>query len=242
MTESEIPNNPAARLHSILLKGKAKGPSAAFRVVCAEIFQLDSQDIASVLRVVSDMVFLVRDAKKAVVALEDIDNSLFVAPFDKIERALNQVNVQGNWGAFYDQLDEGTMTGLAFCADTLRVRCPEPVPQQVALDELLALVDETIAAVIKSTAPQQLKSVILEHLEAIKRAIKRFDIWGTKGLTNALESSVGAVLVERDVFSSERNHSTVKNFFEVLGRVNLVVTLTEKADVLISTTIKALLT
>lgn len=234
-------NNPAGRLFNILFEARRLNQATKAREAWAQLFDVESTDTAAILQIVADLILLTADAKEAVEALDDVDHVIYLKPFARIEQVFATANLETNWKSVRDRLDEPTMVGLQFCADTLSRLHQEAVVEQEELDSLLALVDEAFREVMASSLSAELKKVIMQSLEEIRRAVRTYQIWGLDGLKRALATGVGGIFLNKDDFERNKKQSSVKRFLSALGKLNQVVILALNTQDLLGPALQTLL-
>jgi hypothetical protein len=93
-----------------------------------------------------------------------------------------------------------------------------------ALQDIRADVESLIEKVLNTEFPSSdLKEVLLEQLENIRRAIVGYRLSGTKGLRIALDGAVGAILTRPEQMRQSGQHEgsrkTVRDVLEFLANI-----------------------
>ncbi len=88
------------------------------------------------------------------------------------------------------------------------------------LKEISEALDELRDDVVQADLPSKPKSMILEQLDQVRRAIRNYRIWGAKGLVVAVERAAGAAILNVDLFSEKYQDPTVQAFFAFLSKVH----------------------
>ncbi|AKH68165.1 hypothetical protein IMCC21906_00472 [Spongiibacter sp. IMCC21906] len=89
----EVKNNPAGRLYDLLKAAKKQPPREKVRDVWAKVFDVDPADTALLLTMIADLIILVANTKASIERLENVDNTLYLKPFVKLENLFSQVNL-----------------------------------------------------------------------------------------------------------------------------------------------------
>ena len=184
---------------------------------------MDPKDTAAILNAVADVVHLVRDAKAAVRSNDGLNSEVYLKFFRKIEKAFTQTSIEMKWAQFTTHLDPDTMARLEMVADLLSREIGEPIPAADDLSDLLARTNALIDVTIAASIPQQLKSAILDGLESIRNAIRSFRVRGMAGLVESLGRAASAAVIHESAFAAHRDEDVVKEYLEVLGRLNQIV-------------------
>ena len=222
-------NNPAARLYGLLFEARRKQQESKVREIWAELFGVDATNTTAVLEVHTDLLRLIADARAAVASLDDVDGPLYMRPFDQIEKAFANANLEIKWKQLRDQIDDTTMARLELVAETLGRMAPERLADEDELVALQAEVEALYESVVASKLEQQLKSVVLEALDSILRAVRTYEIFGIRGLVDALTRSAGIVLQHEAELRAKSDNENIERFFTVLGRLNEIVALATNA-------------
>lgn len=216
-------NNPAGRLYAILDEVRAKPRKKSIRNVWAETFGLEPSATADILFLIGKMIELARDAKQSINGLDNIDHEIYIKPFHNIEKAFSFANIEDHWDNISRHLDEATMVGLSFCADVLSRTSGEQIIDQETLNDLMEQVENLTHEIMDSEIPPDLKAVLIDNLEEIRRAILEYRIRGVDGLKRALEGSLGAVIRHRPQIVKQKGKKPVARFLEILSKLDQVV-------------------
>jgi hypothetical protein len=235
------PGNPVGRLFNILEQVRVEPDRKLTRDVWAEFFGLDPKDTGDVLLVISQLLELVQAAKESIRRLDGIDHSIYLRPFENVEQAFAAASLGTIWKTFKDKLDDATMVSLRFGADTLSRTYDEQVLDSEILSGLQAEVEDLLEKVVDSELEATLKTVMVDHLEAIRRSILGYRLWGSSGLKTALETSIGAMLRHKEELGKTRDRAIVARFLEVLQHIDRVVAVALKAKQLFAPVVTYLL-
>lgn len=215
-------DNPAGRLHDLLERARKLGYAdhVRLRMVWGALFEIDPKDTPQILAVTIRLFELTAQTRKFVGMLDGVDRDLYVQPVKDVEIAFASTTCDSQWVEFKTKIKDTTMTGLAFCSDTLSKTMHEEVIEQETLDDLKAEVDKLIDEVLKSDMDATLKAIIIDHLEGIRRAIIEYRIRGTAGLRQALDSGVGSLMRHLEELKKSGSKPTMVRLMEFFGKVN----------------------
>ena len=228
-----ILNNAAARLYDILSEARTKfNPrqhEVNIREVWASVLDVEEEDTVELLHFVAHLLDLVRTAKLDVQELPNVNTSIYLRPFAKIEKAFSNMNLEIPWHNFTQHLDEATMVGLQFCADTLSLAKPEPIIDKGILTELQSEVEALIEKIVESDFSPHVKNIFLTNLENIRLAILEYRINGSAGLSRALDTSLGSIFRNRDEIVKAEDREIFPTFFKLMFKINELVTYSQNA-------------
>ncbi|TDU31018.1 hypothetical protein DFR24_0376 [Panacagrimonas perspica] len=223
----DVKNNPAGRLHDILLSARQQQSKEPARKAWATVFQIEPNDTSSLLKLLADLINLVHETKTAIQRLEDVDHALHLKPFKRIESLLSQLSLDSAWDHWKAQIDDSTLYGLQFSADRLsRISGFTQIPND-ELKDIRNAIDEIFNKVFDSSIPAELRALLLRNIEAIRLAFVSYRIRGIEGIQGEIERSVGSILLHQDAIkrSNPDDHGLWKTFFGLIDRLNKVVTL-----------------
>lgn len=185
---------------------------------------------------------LVKEAKAAIQSLEDVDLALHMRPFHKVDLFVSQLNLDAKWEAWTRHIDDATLLGLQFGADKLARSSKALHNNGDEIAALRATVDQLFAEISDSSLPKELKMLLLRNLEGIRQAFVAYRVRGIDGVQAALEQSIGSMLLQPSAVESlKRDHKSISDaFFQVLQRLNTVVTLVKNVKELAAPTLDTL--
>ena len=210
--------NPAGRLHSILSKAKSRPDGHKVRDVWAYAFDCDSKDDADISSRVVETYNLYKEVTKLIQMLPNINHQLYLHSLPSIERAFFPLQLNTNWQPHKTQLNDNVMTRLQFCAEELSKNYSEESIKQTDLESIRKAADDLFDEVLASNLDQTLRLAILEELERIRSSISMYQIKGAKGVKEALQATLGAIIANHEDFAEER-----KKNGEVIEKLGLLV-------------------
>lgn len=218
-------DNSGTRLHQVLTELK-KYRNLKIKNALVSTFKYNESPDINAYYAYSDLLTLVNQTKQDLSTLAN--NSLFLNTINQIENALALGPLSLESPAHqliikYDNL----LAHLPFCADALsRYKTDDISISNEELSNLIKELELFEESIFLSDIPNELKEFIFEHTRDIQKAITQFKIKGPMGLKRAMESSLGAILVNKELVSNDENSkSAAKRFFDLLGRINLLINL-----------------
>jgi hypothetical protein len=232
--EQNVPtNNPAGRLYEILAKameigGLAKGPGRnldlpyerqAF-VVLTKALEIDDPNSSELFDGITKLFGLVNNTELAIDNLQNVNTELYLRAINEVKEAFNSLNynLTQDWLLIANKIDKSTLEKLEFCADALSRQQGEIVLNNEELNELFDEVRTLFEKVLDADLDKDIKSFMLEKLQDIDRAIINYKFQGSKGLIQAIESTIGATVLDEKLRTQKEN-PIVTSFFTVIGRV-----------------------
>ena len=238
----DVKNNPAGRLHDILSAARQQNAHEPARKAWATVFQIEPNDTGTLLKMVADLIDLVRETKASIQRLEGVNQELHLRPFIKIEALLSQLNLDAGWEHWKNQIDETTLYGLQFSADKLsRISGFTHIPND-ELADIRSKIDDLFNTATDSTLPHDLKLLLLRNLDAIRLAFVAYRVRGIEGLQEEIERSVGSVLLRQEEIKASKpeERRVWQSFFTLVEQLNKLVTLARNSKELAAPVMQAL--
>lgn len=221
-------NNPASRLWTVLNNGKRK-ELLGKRVgdVWAELLNVHPGNQPLLLHRIGILFDLPNMIESAIKQSDDIDTQLYLKWLPTIKTSFRQLNFETQWATFMSPIGENILDGIAYCADHLSRKYPEPMVNERDLktirEDALALLKKINESFITSDAQLFME----EKIQAILNAIEEYRIAGVAPLRRVVEESVGAITT----LQPETHHHMMKTkegreFWTIVGRVAIVLSIT----------------
>lgn len=220
-------NNPAGRLHSLLVEGKKQGhQDSSISTVWAEILEVPHEDKGLLLRRVGQVMALPSSIKEAMSYIDDIDHSVYLRWLPEVEASFSIMNFDMQWRQFIDRFNGQIMFGIEVCADVLSRQRPEKTADEDLLAGLSEKVDELLSELDSAELSGNVWLYINDHLVRIKDAIEEYRIRGIEPLEEAFQQTVGSVVFNLEIYQESQETQNGKRFWEIIRRLALVVAIT----------------
>lgn len=184
-------NNPAGRLYLLLDAVRKQPKQTALQHAWADTLGFERGQQEVYVQKMAEIIQLTEEIK-LLIAKEDVDQHLYFKPFIKIQRLFalgSGVAVE----QALSHLDEGTMTGLEHCAELLARKFPEKEIEAETLKTVEAEVDALKERILASTLDNALKTVILDSIFEIQKAIGNYRVYGSRGVEKTIQNTMGAM-------------------------------------------------
>lgn len=160
-------------------------------------FGIGDVTTATQVELYAELAHLVLAAKRTVGELKNFgpdDLKAFSEPIEEVEEVVAGRSPQHSTHQFKSQISAETMKGLEFYSRILNSAVPEPTLDADKLQELLGEVQSLISDIFASDLDATLKAILLDHLNAVVRAIQLYAISGSAGLQRAAAALEGGSL------------------------------------------------
>lgn len=231
--EMNQPNNPAGRLLALCRAIKASPSNRknerghevprSIQAGWSEILGLKDAPKSVLLRRLGSVLEMPAIAVRSVECLDDIRHDLFLEWVNPISNAFGQLNLEAHWDQLKAAITEISLKSLEFCDHELERQAREPVIDKEKLDSLLTEVRSVLESLKTARLPDYLREFVLERLLLVETAIVDYQLLGIRPLREVVESTIGAVVLDKRLQPSESVDDT-EAFWCVMGKVAHIVT------------------
>jgi hypothetical protein len=214
--------NPAGRLYRILREAKSQPYNRKVRQVWAKVLDCDEKDDAEISRRVVEVYSLSKEVKGLIKLLPDVNHDLYLKSYEKIDKAIFPLNLNTHWQGQQQALSDDLLARLQFCAEELGRHYSEETLSDEDLAEVDSLISELFTAISKGEIEISLRMALLEELEKIRRSLAIYRIKGGRGVKEALQSLLGAVVVNKDALTKagEKNPAMLKKLGSLVEKLD----------------------
>ena len=219
--------NPAKRLYALLANAKKQNAKTSTGEIWASVLGIEPSNRGELLVGIADVIHLVDKVKRSITNLDDANHDLLLERFGNVERVFTNLNFSQTWEHGQKFLDETTMYSLRICSDVLSKGIGNKEISGEELKKIQSDVDELLNTILSADFDAELKSVLVENLEVIRKSIISYRINGVDGMRQALEKSIGASFINQklreELTKDEKANPFVQKFRSVLGSVSRLV-------------------
>ncbi|MER6443328.1 hypothetical protein ABT275_44725 [Streptomyces sp. NPDC001185] len=255
---TECVENPAARLHSLLLDfcraGKELGPNQSNWNAWAQALSYDGAEVA-----VGDAEFFRRlgEAKdlpgkvRQAISLTVLDvehRDYLLEPLGGVDAGLlasthASHNISQVWQHFSDSGDatrSAAIYSLRGCADELRRAQVEAGLTEAEGRDLTALINDLMEAVIASTLEETDKQFLLARLNEMLAAVQQARLRGRYPVEAAADATRGALLRRPNLIRRVMDASLLDSFVTFFSKVNALLALVGQTEELTHEAVRAI--
>lgn len=221
--------NPASKLHNLLTEAynDCKGVASyntSFRKTWAKVFEIDSQDSTALLSSMNSTFQLFLTTKEYVMQHDRLNNDRNLKFLFKIEGALSSMNFEGDMGHFKSFIDSETLTALSFIGDHMGFiyDLHESKIDAQEISDLINEIDNLIENITSSSLSEDVKSLLFKNLDSIRFALISYKISGVEGMKIALEQTIGSLFINNGVITPVAQDENVKGIFNIIDKMNTV--------------------
>lgn len=211
-------DNPARRLYDLLDIARKEEDNLLTREVWAKV--LGTTNLHEIY-FLQRLVYLHELVEQVKLAFQQIKGTKLVNTYLKyysnIELATSANNLEAPWSVYKTFLDTESMLNLKHIAEKLSMS-DYKIYNKISDDILSDLEKEIIELTEKvhnSLLNNDLRIIILEQLEAIRRSLAEYRIRGVEGMHNVLAYTYGQFIINHKLFEKEKNKEEVVSFGKI---------------------------
>lgn len=215
--------NPIAELHKVLTSLRNAHESTTTVDVLARVFVCQADDLPSILEGLKSILDLIKESKQAAEKFIPGENARFIEPIDRINTMMSSMNLSKSWSTSKSFLVDKTMDALDFGGYALAQFYPAAKPENVAkIRDFIEKLDELLEECLSSDLSDELKKLFSKHLETLRAALLRYRLDGSVEVDETMDTIVGSLLRHKDsiLAEPEENEKIIGKFFDILGKVN----------------------
>ncbi|PFE03799.1 hypothetical protein CN288_12540 [Bacillus sp. AFS023182] len=240
--------NPALKLHVLLRQARHyctnnNGNHTPFRNTWSTVFQVDAEDISSLINSMHSMLSLVASTREYIEKNEKLYNEKNLNFLNRIESALSPMNFEGNMNHFLNYIDNETLTALSYMGDNMNFVYDfqeDPIDEE-EINNLIDEINNLIDSITYSTLPEDVKSLLFNNLNSIRTSLFNYRISGIEGMKTALGQTIGSLFINNEAISPVVEDENVKGVFKIVDRMNSILSIGVAAKDLIGPVVGFLL-
>jgi len=184
-------SNPAGRLLTVLKATLGGDANRKMRDVWAEVFGILPDDTSEILRVASLIIQQISLAQVHVSRVKGANHALFMRPLGELARAFSTINIEEPLSNLKGRLGPNTLSALEYTDEFLRGRSPSGVLTHKTRASLINKVEALARDIRKAELDLEVKRVLVEHIERLRRALLEYELRGPEGVIEALDLNLG---------------------------------------------------
>lgn len=212
--------NPARRLHALLSRAQPRKQGEKARDLLAPLFGVDPHDHVALRRGLILVDDLFQETIERITSLEGVDHDTFLRHIPKMREGLANLHLDSSAQSSLSQILNPIAVGaLELCAARLGEAYKEHVISGEDLEGLSTEIDTLFDYIDKAQLDPQLRSICLDLVETLRRAVVEYRIRGVAGLENALEESLGKLMRYYLRHEGDVEKTPFRQVWQVLRRV-----------------------
>ncbi|MEM5623729.1 hypothetical protein AAHB56_30925 [Bacillus thuringiensis] len=141
-----------------------------------------------------------------------------------IEKALYSINFDGNMSSFTQHLDKETLTALYYMGENMNFiyDLNETTIDSEEINSLVNEVNELIDNITTANLPEEVKTILFTNLNNIRTSLISYKVSGIEGMKTALEQTIGSLFMNNEVITPVAQDENVKGVFNIIDKMNTV--------------------
>lgn len=222
MARPKNKTNSVIRLRDILIDAARvpssntdNQPKSCVKAWC-EVFKIDDFEEGAFLQVIEQLIqlrMLFEEAENSLREIEGLDESLYIEPLDAMSRVVSDLTkLDRPWAEFVGVLSPENMRSLSFIEDRFSTegRFNE---EMISPDDLSKIQTEAMALydqIKKSDLPKNVKTILLDLVLEIHKAIHEYRVRGARRLKEAIGKTIGVLATNQEILEPYRDSDQVK--------------------------------
>lgn len=210
-------DNPAARLHRILVEGKKKNDNANCRDVWGDILNISPRTEINIMRGITNTAEL---ADKIIFTRDELLNAKRAKSeywYKRVNAAFRGQNLNSNWSTFNHQIDEVTISEIDMLAMIFETSGSEAPLDDERLTEFKTQIIDLREEIINSSLDKGVQFALLALLKKALEAIELYQITGAGPIMEAVEASVGRIMFDHNLQEEVKTGVIGQQFGALLG-------------------------
>lgn len=216
-------DNPAARLLSILERGKQFPSNINCRTVWNQLLLVENDSALLMSRLGKIMEL----PEQIILALREgfpNQKNTWSHWSTKVNAGFMQQNLNANWDTFINHIDEHSITYLALAADLLQSKSNTKTISDDEIKSVREKLSQVYDEVLSVDLPDEVKKYLIRYLRKILIGIDEYYLTGALPLLDAVDTMVGHAAIDTNYRSFLRDTVLGKKILETLGAMANVVT------------------
>ncbi|MES5954568.1 hypothetical protein QCI42_14110 [Bacillus fungorum] len=136
---------------------------------------------------------------------------------------------------FKSHINSETLTALSFISDHMNFiyNLHESEINSIEIANLIKDIDILIENITDSTLAEDVKILLLKNLNFIRFSLNSYKISGTEGMRVALEQTIGSLFINNEIIIPVAHDENVKNIFNIIDKINILLSTGSSAKDLI---------
>jgi len=222
-------DNPAERLHTLLLAGKSIHKNTEARVAWRSLLNLNENEIEYVLILRIGSVMALPSQVMEIMSNNFTSDRWKTSHWLKVmETAFSKNNLNSNWSNFIDLIDDRTLTELGMLSTIIETKGHVETIDRETLENFKSQINSIKNEVINNESiDENLKKTIAKYLKKIIDAIDNYQISGVEPIMEAIEAAIGHTAIDEDYRNALKSEGLGKKLGDVLGAIANSITIAE---------------
>lgn len=224
-------SNQAASLKAILDSTIIRRQNSTIRQAWASEFNLSNDDLPSLFFILSQVVQSIREIRTKVQTMNTMNPEIICAPLETLESAICFPNLDAGMNSILGAYGDRAQMALEMASSYFEKTNIDPHATQDDLKKIEQDLTDLTLFIIDGDIDPELRLIMLDLLECIRRALAEYRIRGNSSLRQVLDQSLGRLMREyKDYYNSSKDAGTViQRFGQLLTLIDQTVSVVKNA-------------
>ncbi|MGD6873409.1 hypothetical protein ACQCU1_14625 [Sutcliffiella horikoshii] len=222
-----LTENPAYRLHEIMKEvytiTSPNNVTISYRDLWAKVFNFDPTNNDALLDATHSLLKLYLEVKDRIINNEMLNDEMNLRHLKKLEVIVMRYNLETNFNKAH--LSTDTMTALHYINKSFALvyGVEQTAISKETQSELLEEVRSLIDNIATSELPVDIKEILIRNMSNIQESLVLYKVSGAEGMRQALESTIGSIMLNRKQIESTKENPDVKSFLAFIGKTITII-------------------
>jgi hypothetical protein len=224
-------SNQAASLKAILDSTIISRQNSTIRQAWTSEFNLAIDDLPSLFFILSQVVQSLREIRAKVQTMNTMNPEIICAPLETLESAICFPNLDASIGSILGVYGPRAQMALEMASSYFDKANIDPHATQDDLKKIEQDLGDLTSFVTEGDIDPELRQIMLDLLECIRRALAEYRIRGNSSLRQVLDQSLGRLMREyKESYKSSKDAATViQRFGQLLTLIDKAVSIAKNA-------------
>lgn len=216
----------AGRLLNIIEESKKIPANTRCIDAWATILNTNKDDMPLLFKRLGSVMSLPSQVQKVVINTEGIrDTKPYLTWLAPINKAFMHQNLSAGWDTFSNHIDGHTINYLSMTTDMLNLQSPEATIEDAKLKKLKTDFLNIEKEINELDLDIDLKTFMMKRIKDIINAIDEYKFNGIEPLMDALNITVGQIILNNELAIKSNDNSISKKFWNLIVNASVIVTL-----------------
>ncbi|WP_026478223.1 hypothetical protein [Alkaliphilus transvaalensis] len=237
-------DNVVGRLYNIIEKIRLNNHGNA-ETALSQVFSIEENDRASIFCNYAELYRMALEGKKQIEKHSPKNIDKYLNTIDSVIDGLSKIYFNASKHVLSNGLEKfdshfsvKLMTSLEFCAEYLSNMSDEAILEDEKVKELIVDIDEIIHDILECNIDKELQQMLIFQLNNVRESLLKYELFGTEGIRNGISTTLGSLILNREKIHSDNDKKIVEKVFEIISKINTIVSLGNNGIKLLGTIIQ----
>lgn len=217
-------DNPAARLYSILDKGKKIDGNSRCRDVWQGLLNVNTPEQALLISRLGKLMELPQ--KIIEIVQSEFPNQLKTCNHwsTQVDKAFMVQNLNDKWATFTNHIDAHALNFLSITTELLQTKLPTKLLNEDELNDIRDSINDLLKETMESDIPNEIKQYISRKLHELLLHVDEYRITGVQPIMDGMETILGHAFYDIEYRKCLSGTSLGEKLFDVLNKISSLVT------------------